>query len=125
MVVSRAKSLVVPRLAAVLMAVATGFHRLYTPFEQAFGAILPKVLRRPGLVLVAIGALVAGAATTSQSLGKSLLPELHQGRLSLDIQLPVGTPLSESIMISAPIENALEQLDSTDYVYAIIGADHG
>src|SRR5690606_19055409 len=54
-------------------------------------------------------ALGAGAATmwVAPRLDTELIPELHQGEFTVEMSLPVGTPLSATNETAAPLERAL------------------
>ena len=40
-------------------------------------------------------------------LGSELLPEVHQGEFTVEVALPVGTPLEATDAVLTPVENAI------------------
>jgi HAE1 family hydrophobic/amphiphilic exporter-1 len=52
-------------------------------------------------------ALMAATWLLAVRLDSELLPEVHQGELTFEVALPVGTPLEETEAILAPVEKAL------------------
>jgi len=75
-------------------------------------------LRRPGVVAaIAIATLVATVAL-AMSLSSELLPEVHQGEFTVEVSLPVGTPLEQTEEILAPVERAI--MAERDHIEALI-----
>ena len=68
---------------------------------------LETALHRPGSVF----ALMLGALFLTALLGLSLetelLPEVHQSEITFELNLPVGTPLEETVRILSEIESSL------------------
>lgn len=52
-------------------------------------------------------ALMAGTWILGTRLDSELLPEVHQGELTFEVALPVGTPLEETEAVLAPVEKAV------------------
>lgn len=75
-------------------------------------------VRNPGIVVALMLVLLAVTAWLGSRLGSELLPEVHQGELTLEVALPVGTPLEESEAILAPVEQAI--LAARDHIRALI-----
>ncbi len=71
----------------------------------------PRVLawsieRTGAVMLLAAGCLLLLYVAVSE-LQSELLPEVHQGEFTVEIALPVGTPLEETEAILAPVEQAI------------------
>ena len=75
-------------------------HRFYPP-------VLRWGLRNP----LAIFALTVGCFVltgwAASSLDTELLPEVHQGEFTVEVALPVGTPIESTETIVAPVEAAI------------------
>jgi HAE1 family hydrophobic/amphiphilic exporter-1 len=67
-----------------------------------------------GLTLV----LMAGTWMLGTRLDSELLPEVHQGELTFEVALPVGTPLEETEAMLAPVEEAI--LAERDHLKSMI-----
>jgi len=82
----------------------------------------PKVLRgalaHPGVVVVLMAVCIWFAWDAGTSLESELLPEVHQGEFTVEVQLPVGTPLYETERIIAPVERAI--LAERDHIASLI-----
>ncbi|NIV45744.1 MAG: AcrB/AcrD/AcrF family protein, partial [Gammaproteobacteria bacterium] len=58
------------------------------------------------------------------SLDSELLPEVHQGEFTVEVQLPVGTPLHETERVTAPVEQAiLAEREHIDSLILTVGYD--
>ncbi len=114
---------VLPRVLGVAEAVAAAFLRGYARVEATYARALPSVLRRPGLVLgVVLGATVL-CVPLGATLGQSLIPELHQGRFTVELALPVGTPLSRTVDLVSAFEAELVGHPEIAHVHSIIGTE--
>ena len=72
-----------------------------------YGRLLRGILANRGPVLVLILALLAATGWLAGRLDSELLPEVHQGELTVEVALPVGTPLPETDGILQPVESAI------------------
>jgi HAE1 family hydrophobic/amphiphilic exporter-1 len=92
------------------------------PLLELLGRVYEKTIRwalgRPGVV--ACIALVTLAATVGLALNLSseLLPEVHQGEFTVEVALPVGTPLEQTEEILGPVESAI--LAEREHIEALI-----
>ena len=116
-------SLVVPKMESLLFWFADIFHIGYSKIDHLYQGILPNMLRRPSMVLAGVIIAVISSVWIGSNLGSSLLPELHQGRFVVDIDLPIGTPLSETANISKMMEKEITDISKIQNVYAVVGAD--
>jgi len=75
--------------------------------RRAYPTLLRSALARPAFVVIAVVGCLWGTWHMARTLGSELLPEVHQGEFSVDVSLPVGTPIEETERIVAPIEAAI------------------
>lgn len=80
---------------------------LLAGLKRAYEGTVRAAVRRPAPVAALMLALLAVTALIGRGLGSELLPEVHQGEFTVEVALPVGTPLEESDLILAPIERAI------------------
>ena len=113
--------LVVP--AFLLSLAANVFQRIYEPTERLYGGVLAGALRVPSLVLLGALGLFVVAVLGLGSLGTALLPELHQGRFTIEAALPVGTPLETTLQVAERLERQARAHPDVATVYSKIGAD--
>jgi HAE1 family hydrophobic/amphiphilic exporter-1 len=103
--------------------------RLARPLLDLFSAGLAWLTRRyADLLQLALGhsAIVIwlGVATLVATgwlglgLDSELLPEVHQGEFTIEVQLPVGTPLEENEAVLEPVERAI--LAERDHIESLL-----
>ncbi len=95
----------------------------YAVAEAAFARLLGRWLSRPFAVLVYAGGAVALAAVAFADVGAQLIPDVHQGRFTVEVALPVGTPLSKTDALVQQLEAEVRRLDDVDAVYAVVGTE--
>ena len=114
---------------ALVPAIAVAFRILTWAPSKLVGAMLsvanrtyPRVLRgalaHPGIVVVLMAVCIWFAWDAGTSLDSELLPEVHQGEFTVEVQLPVGTPLHETERVTAPVEQAI--LAERDHIESLI-----
>ncbi len=78
--------------------------------DQIFG-VYPRTirwaLRHPLTMFALVGLVFLGITELGKRLDTELLPEVHQGEFTLEVDLPVGTPLEETEKFFAPVEQAI------------------
>ena len=94
----------------------------------AIGSVYPRglrwALRRPlGVVLLMLLSLTLTVAL-ALNLDNELLPEVHQGEFTIELALPVGTPLEETEAILAPVEErVLADRENSEALLVTYGYD--
>ncbi len=101
---------------------ARAFERGYGILAVVYESLLRGALNRPWLPVLTAFLLLFGAWTLLDDLGQELVPELVQGELFLDVELPVGTPLDITQRRVAKLEAVAQGLPDIETVYAIIGS---
>lgn len=102
---------------------ADRFLALYGVVEGWFARFLQYALKRPvGTIVIAALSLVA-ALRAFESVGSELIPEVHQGRFTVEVALPVGTPLTRTDGLSRQLEQEVLGLPDVRSVYAVVGAE--
>lgn len=110
-------------LAGLAMWLAGQFQRAYTRFADSYAAAMVRVLGRPVAVIGVAALMLVASLQLGQALGMELLPEVHQGRFTVDAALPVGTPLSRTASVVAEAERRISAHPEVEAVYASIGSD--
>lgn len=115
--------LVVRPLARLLLATAEQFERVYGAIARRYETVLDRSIARAGGI-VAISALGLFIALWGGSwLGTELIPEVHQGRFTVEAALPVGTPLEKTDVRARAAEAILRSHPQVAAVYTSVGAD--
>ena len=122
-VVYKVGAWIVAPVAGALMLAASGFQAVYRRFETSYEGWLGPALAHPGLVAMLAAVLFAASVTAVGTMGAELLPEVHQGRFTVEVSLPVGTPLSRTSEVMSHIEEGVASVPGVALAYATIGAD--
>ena len=97
---------------------------LLESLQRAYPSSLRWALRHPATILLLAVALFAATAWLASELDSELLPEVHQGEFTVEVALPVGTPLEETDDVLRPIEEAiLEQSEHMQSLLLTVGYD--
>jgi HAE1 family hydrophobic/amphiphilic exporter-1 len=96
--------------------------RLTSAVMDSLGRAYPGTIRwalrhSVAVSFIAIGAM-ALTALVAVKLDCELLPEVHQGEFTFEVQLPVGTPLEETAAVLTPLEEAI--LAERDHIEALL-----
>ncbi|HUP24970.1 MAG TPA: efflux RND transporter permease subunit [Thermoanaerobaculia bacterium] len=75
--------------------------------DRWYQPVLRSSLARPLPLLVVVAVVVATSVWALGRLDAELLPEVHQGEFTVDVALPVGTPLDETVRSLEPVERAI------------------
>ena len=107
---------VVPALSAVLISrgerpraawiasLAARSGRALERLDDAYARLVSSALRRKWLTLGVSSALFVAALSAVPLLGVELMPETDEGRIDLNVELPVGTPLATTVKTMQELE---------------------
>ncbi|ACY15065.1 efflux RND transporter permease subunit [Haliangium ochraceum] len=102
---------VVPALRALMRVLWLLPLRLVRALLDASNRLYPRILawslRHAGLVIVGVVASMVATGLLARQLQSELLPEVYQGEFTIEVALPVGTPLEETDALLAPVERAI------------------
>ena len=116
-------SKLLPRLGHLAHGAADRFQARYYILKIAYGRMISGALARPGKVLGIVALAIAVATPVSSTLGQSLIPEMHQGRFTAELALPVGTPLMRTAEIVRKLEKAMVDVEHVDHIHTVIGTE--
>ncbi len=75
--------------------------------QGAYPRVLNWALRNPVLMVILMILSITTTALVGRTLGTELLPEVHQGEFTVEVNLPVGTPLDETERILGKVEERI------------------
>ncbi|MED5373964.1 MAG: efflux RND transporter permease subunit [Myxococcota bacterium] len=104
-----------------LLRAAEVFGGAYDRLASRYPPLLSGALQRPGLVLG--GAAVALIAALALRPGAELIPEVHQGRFTAAVAMPVGTPLDRTVAVVSHAEEIIAEHPEVARVYSAIGSE--
>lgn len=82
-----------------------------------------KILAKPKSVFAPLGVILAAAAVLTFMVGKDFLPQLDEGSIWLQIQLPPGISLEKSKAMSDSLRQRLIKYDEVTYAMVQLGRD--
>ena len=103
---------VATRIPAALMT------RLLDWAQSTYPRVLGWALRHPILMILLMLLSVTSTVLVGRTLGTELLPEVHQGEFTVEVNLPVGTPLEETERILGKVEEQI--LSNRDGIRALL-----
>ncbi len=90
-------------VALPILATRWALERLSASYPRG----LRWAMRNPVVVLLLVGACFFVTGWTALKLDSELLPEVRQGEFTVEVALPVGTPIEATESIVAPVEAAI------------------
>ncbi len=111
------------------------FHRAFSALYDGYHALLLRALGKPKTMCAALLVFLAAAFFLAVHVDKSFMPERTSGDFRLDLELPSGTPLEETISrvssLAAWIEdqpgvlNVFSQIGKTEHTVASLKEYNG
>jgi hydrophobic/amphiphilic exporter-1 (mainly G- bacteria), HAE1 family len=89
---------------------------------RGYDRVLPWSLRHPVVVLGMAALSLVLALSLVPRLGVELIPEFSQGRLQVDLKLPVGTPLARTDAVVASLQQHGLAIDGIEHMFATAGS---
>jgi HAE1 family hydrophobic/amphiphilic exporter-1 len=111
-------------LAALMFLPLRWFHAVFTRLAETYRGHLDWVLAHPLVTLAIAFVLLAGSLTLFPRLGRELVPELIQGELFANLELPPGTHLDVTQRRLASLEGVAGSIAGVRTVYALAGASN-
>ena len=122
MAVARWLGRLLHRLLVLVMTPLTASHAYLWPrLTATYERLLDRALQARALVLLLVAMVAGGAILLLPGLGTELVPPLAQGSLTLQMELPEGTPLDRTDRACANLEKHLAALPEVIRVAAEVG----
>jgi cobalt-zinc-cadmium resistance protein CzcA len=87
----------------------------------AFGRTLGRLLSRPGIAYVAGAAALALVVVLGVTTGREFLPDLDEGALWLQVQLPSGVSLDKASDMAGELRRACSEFPEVSYAITQLG----
>jgi HAE1 family hydrophobic/amphiphilic exporter-1 len=97
------------------------FQRMFESFQDVYHRNLIRALRRPGRMIAVLLIGLVGAAVIGLDLNRTLMPERSSGDFRVDMELPNGTPLEETIATTSAFADWLGADPAVLNVFSQIG----
>ena len=98
------------------------FDRLYRMASGGYPRLLGWALRHRLLVVLLAVVLLAGSLSLVPLLGTELIPEIRQGAIVADVELPPGTPVARTDAVLAELQRRAAELPAVAQTYAVAGS---
>jgi cobalt-zinc-cadmium resistance protein CzcA len=114
---------VVPGLAYMVYRNPRRLHHSYflESLEVWYHRALERLLDRPGIAFVLAGAAAAAVIWLGATVGREFLPELDEGSIWLQVEMPAGISLSKAAEMAADLRNAVREFPEVSYVVTQLG----
>ncbi len=113
-----------PALSGLARRIGPGVDRGIDGLRRAYGGFARRSLARPWGVVWVTAAILAVTFWIFARLDAELLPEVHQGEVTFELALPVGTPVEETAAILGPVEEAIRaEVEGIDSLLVTFGFD--
>jgi len=107
----------------VMRPVLRAFDAAHAAVERGYLTLLTTAIATRGTVLGISGVLFVGALLLASWLGQELIPQVSQGEFDVELSLPVGTPLEETLQVLQEVEDRVASIDDIERVLATAGAE--
>ena len=84
---------------------------------------IKKIVEKPKSIFLPLGLIMVGAIILTITVGKDFLPQLDEGSIWLQVQLPPGISLDKSKEMSDTLRNRLIKYEEVTYVMVQTGRD--
>ena len=98
------------------------FDRLYAALVLLYPRLLDAALRHRLAVVLLAGVLLAGALAVIPLLGTEMIPEIRQGTILANVELPPGTPVARTDATLAELQRLAAELPAVAQTYAVAGS---
>jgi cobalt-zinc-cadmium resistance protein CzcA len=88
-----------------------------------YNAQTEKILAKPRSVIIPLGVILVAAIVLSFAVGKDFLPQLDEGSIWMQVQLPPGITLEKSKEMSDTLRKHIIKFDEVTYVMGQTGRD--
>jgi len=96
-------------LGRLLRPVLRGAERAMSAVQEAYPRFARGALAHAGWVVLGTVAILAWTVYLFAGLGTELLPEVHQGEVTFELALPVGTPVEATRATLEPVAEAIRR----------------
>ena len=113
-------------LGVVLRLLISPLVWLFESFYGVVSVVYPQVLgwtiRHRFLVILLAVVLLGGSLSLVSLLGTELIPEIRQGTIVADVELPPGTPVARTDATLAELQRRAAELPAVAQTYAVAGS---
>jgi cobalt-zinc-cadmium resistance protein CzcA len=98
------------------------FHnKAFERLQDGFGRALDLMLAKPKIAFMLAGSALAAVAILGMTTGREFLPELDEGALWLQVQLPSGISLETASEMASELRRTVREFPEVSYVVTQLG----
>lgn len=98
------------------------FHNVVLErLEARYGALLATCIDKPRIIYAAAAAAFVGVAVAGATIGREFLPNLDEGSLWLQVQLPSGVSIGKAEEMARDLRNAVLEFPEVSFIVTQIG----
>ncbi|MDR6641177.1 cobalt-zinc-cadmium resistance protein CzcA [Luteibacter sp. 1214] len=98
------------------------FHnRPLERLQDAYGRALKRLIGRPSVAVIIVVAALVCVVSLGASVGQEFLPELDEGGLWVQVQLPSGLSLEKASSMASQYRDAVREFPEVSYVVTQLG----
>lgn len=113
----------VPMMAAgLLRKTETKESKFFGWLQKVYAGLLRKALKRKVIVLLLALIMLIGSAMLSMSKGTAFMPEMDSTQITLNLEMPKGTPLEETAEVSDDILEKVMAIPDVEDVGAMVSS---
>ena len=101
----------------------TYHNKWLTKLTDIYDRHINKLVEKPKSVFAPLGFIMIAATVLTITVGKDFLPQLDEGSLWLQVQLPPGLSLEKSKIMSDSLRKRLAKYEEVTYVMVQVGRD--
>ena len=116
----------VPMMSAgVLHKVTEKDNKLFDGLQSLYRGVMEKVLKRKWIAIILTLAVFVGAVIGATKIGTSLMPSMDSTEMSLTIEMPKGSGLSDTAAMSDTVMKKIREISDVDSVGAMVSSSSG
>ena len=89
--------------------------------EAQYHRALQRSLDRPGVAFVLAGGAAVAVVALGVTVGREFLPELDEGSIWLQVQMPAGISLAKATEMAADLRKAVREFPEVSYIVTQLG----
>lgn len=104
-----------------LQVVYNAFDRIYEKFENTYKALLIKSLKRRKTTIIISAVIFVVSIVSLAGVGMEFFPATDEGRIAVDVELPLGVKIQHVDEVVLVIEEKLAAIPEVEVIFTTIG----
>lgn len=100
--------------------VSRGLETSLGRLERGYQRFLSRAIRAPWFVVACAVVLLLASVRLSATIGFEMMPETDEGRVDIDFEMPVGTPVEQTAQVAKEIEQRTLEVIRPEEITGIV-----